>query len=56
MEMNVWLVAGFWDYEGMMNGSLRVFRSRDAADAYAAELRVEEDSLDYVEVWEEEVR
>jgi hypothetical protein len=52
MEMIVWLVGGSWDYEGMHDDSVRVFSSRERADAYAEGLRAE-GSYDEVDVWEQ---
>ena len=55
MEMMVWLVGGSWDYEGMYDESVRVFSSRERADAYAEALRGE-GSYDEVEVWGQPLR
>lgn len=37
--MKVYSVQGGWEYEGSSDSSLRVFSSREKAEAYAATLR-----------------
>lgn len=55
MQMSVWMVVGCWDYEPDYEESRRLFRSREAAEAYAVELRSEEPSFDQVVVSEMQV-
>lgn len=63
VKTSVWLVAEYLQYEGMLDGTLRLFHSRDAAEAYAAELRkpytelgeLYNGSTDNVQVWEQTV-
>lgn len=56
--MSVFVVAGGWDYEGHDFDSVRVFATREAADAYAEEIiRGERGSrYDYANVTEQEVK
>jgi hypothetical protein len=63
VETSVWLVAEYLQYEGILDGTLRLFHSRGAAEAYAAELREPYTELgepynggtDNVQVWKQTV-